>query len=118
LKHVYIDISWSEVAKYIVATPEGVRETADLINRFPDRFLFGTDEVAPATVEPQMNVYAMYDPLWKLLTKEASHLVRMGNYERLFNQGRQKVRAWEKANLNKPRVQPPPTPASGVGGGY
>jgi hypothetical protein len=60
----------------------------------------------------------MYDPLWKLLTKEASHLVRMGNYERLFNQGRQKVRAWEKANLNKPHVQPAPTPASGVGGKY
>ena len=45
--HVYFDISWDEVAKYIVATPESTRITADLINRYPDRFLFGTDEVAP-----------------------------------------------------------------------
>jgi predicted TIM-barrel fold metal-dependent hydrolase len=46
--HVYFDISWAEVAKYITATPEAARITADLLNRYPDRLLFGTDEVAPA----------------------------------------------------------------------
>ena len=46
--HVYIDISWDEVAKYIVATPEAIAaRRRTLINRYPDRFLFGTDEVAP-----------------------------------------------------------------------
>jgi hypothetical protein len=44
--HVYFDISWKEVAKYLVATPESTRIAADLINRYPDRFLCGTDEVA------------------------------------------------------------------------
>ena len=29
------------------ATPEAIQAAADLINRHPDRFLFGTDEVAP-----------------------------------------------------------------------
>ena len=48
LTHVHFDISWDEVAKYIVATPESARNTADIVNRYPDRFLFGTDEVAPA----------------------------------------------------------------------
>ena len=33
----------------LVASPESVRIAAALINRFPDRFLFGTDAVAPAT---------------------------------------------------------------------
>ena len=47
LNHVYIDLSWDETAKYIVASPETIAATADLINRHPDRFLFGTDEVAP-----------------------------------------------------------------------
>jgi hypothetical protein len=118
LKHIYIDISWTEVAKYIVATPEGLKNTADLINKFPDRFLFGTDEVAPASIESQKKVYDMYAPLWNLLTPETKNLVLTGNYERLFDQGRKNVRAWEAANLNKPRIQPERTPVSGTGDKY
>jgi hypothetical protein len=51
LGHVYFDISWDEVAKYAVATPESTKTVADLINRDPNRFLFGTDEVAPPNQE-------------------------------------------------------------------
>ena len=47
LPNLYIDISWDEVAKYLVATPETTQAAADLINGHPDRFLFGTDEMAP-----------------------------------------------------------------------
>jgi predicted TIM-barrel fold metal-dependent hydrolase len=96
--NVYFDISWDEVAKYIVATPESTRIAADLINRYPDRFLFGTDEVAPKTQESYMKVYYEYDPLWRLLSKDASEKVRKGNYERLFDAARPKVRAWEAAH--------------------
>jgi hypothetical protein len=99
MKNVYFDISWDEVAKYIVFSPEGIRISTDLINRYPDRFLFGTDEVAPATQEKYLKVYFQYDPLWKALTPEGSAKVRKGNYERLFDEGRGKVRAWEAANV-------------------
>ena len=99
--HVYIDISWDEVAKYIVATPEATRRVADMINRNPDRILFGTDVVAPSKLESMTAVYHMYDPLWKLLSQDASYKVRIGNYERLFDQARIKVRAWEKANIKE-----------------
>jgi predicted TIM-barrel fold metal-dependent hydrolase len=95
--NVYFDISWDEVAKYIVATPESLRISADLINRFPDRFLFGTDEVAPANQQQYLRVYYQYDPLWKALKPDASEKVRRGNYERLFDAARLKVRAWEKS---------------------
>jgi hypothetical protein len=98
LRHVSIDISWSEVAKYITATPETVAAMAALINKYPDRFLFGTDEVAPASLDPLIRVYDTYSPLWSALTPEASEKVRKGNYERLFDEGRRRVRAWEKAN--------------------
>lgn len=101
LNHVYFDISWDEVAKYAVATPEATTRIADLINRFPDRFLFGTDVVAPKNVEAMTKVYHIYDPLWKLLTPDASYKVRIGNYERLFDQARINVRAWEKTNLKE-----------------
>jgi hypothetical protein len=101
--HVYFDISWDEVAKYIVSSPQATRITADLINRYPDRFLFGTDEVAPTNQEQYLKIYGLYGPLWKLLTRNASEMVRKGNYERLFDAARTKVRAWERSNLSAPQ---------------
>jgi hypothetical protein len=99
LAHVSIDISWDEVAKYVVATPASVAATAHLINRHPDRFLFGTDEVAPRTQVAYLKVYDLYAPLFAKLTPEASEKLRKGNYERLFDEARRRVRAWEKANV-------------------
>jgi len=99
--NVYLDISWDEVAKYFVSSPEATEAAADLINRYPDRFLFGTDEVAPANQEKYLKVYYQYDPLWKLLTPEAQEKVRKGNYERIFDEARRRVRSWEAANVNK-----------------
>ncbi len=114
-KHVNIDISWDEVAKYIVASPEATKATADLINKFPDRFLFGTDEVAPPDQKKYLKVYDMYAPLLALLTPEAKQKLLKGNYERIFNEARIKVRAWEKAHANESEAVPAPTPSSGIG---
>jgi predicted TIM-barrel fold metal-dependent hydrolase len=98
LSHVYIDISWDEVAKYIVATPETTQAVADVINKHPDRFLFGSDEVAPTEQAKYLKVYDMYAPLFAKLTPETSEKLRKGNYERLFDEARRRVRAWEQAN--------------------
>jgi predicted TIM-barrel fold metal-dependent hydrolase len=100
LKNLYVDISWDEVAKYVVASPESIAATADLINRYPDRFLFGTDEVAPADQTKYLKVYDMYAPLFAKLSPETSEKLRKGNYERLFDEARRRVRAWEKANVH------------------
>lgn len=97
--NVYFDISWDEVAKYLMSSPESIKISADLINRYPDRFLFGTDEVAPDSQEKYLRVYEQYGPLWKLLNKEASEKVRKGNYARLFDEARGRVRSWESAHL-------------------
>jgi predicted TIM-barrel fold metal-dependent hydrolase len=99
LAHVYVDLSWDEVAKYVVATPEAVTTVATLIGRHPDRFLFGTDEVAPSDAARYMKVYEMYAPLWAALAPDAREKVLKGNYERLFDAARVRVRAWEKANV-------------------
>jgi hypothetical protein len=101
--HVYLDISWDEVAKYLVSTPETTRIAADLIDRYADRFLFGTDEVAPATQEKYLKIYYQYGPLWDLLSKDARQKVLKGNYERIFDQARLRVRAWEKTHLGNAR---------------
>jgi len=99
LSHVYYDISWDEVAKYAIATPQSVRRTVAAFNSHPDRFLFGTDNVAPADQAAQLRVFHLWDPIWSQLTPEASLKIRKGNYERIFDAARARVRAWEKANV-------------------
>jgi predicted TIM-barrel fold metal-dependent hydrolase len=94
----YIDISWDEMAKYVVATPETIAAVADAINKYPDRWLFGTDEVGPTDQAKYLKTYDIYAPLLAKLTPEARQKVLKGNYERLFDQARRKVRAWEKAH--------------------
>jgi len=99
LAHVSFDISWDEVAKYAVATPESITRVAGILNRYPNRFLFGTDTVAPAGPAPYYAVFDIWTPVWRLLTPEASFKVRKGNYERIFDEGRRRVRAWEAAHV-------------------
>jgi hypothetical protein len=71
----------------------------EAFNSHPDRFLFGTDNVAPADQATQLRVYHLWDPVWAQLTPEASLKIRKGNYERIFDAARTRVRAWEKANV-------------------
>ena len=98
LAHVSFDISWDEVAKYAVASPQSIARVAAMLNRYPDRFLFGTDTVAPAGPQPYYAVFDLWAPIWRLLTPDASLKVRKGNYQRLFDEGRRRVRAWEATN--------------------
>jgi predicted TIM-barrel fold metal-dependent hydrolase len=72
---------------------------ASVLNRFPDRFLFGTDTVAPADPKAYYGIYELYAPLWRLLTPEARRKILKSNYERLFDEGRRRVREWERANV-------------------
>jgi predicted TIM-barrel fold metal-dependent hydrolase len=95
MKHVMFDVSWTEVAKYVVASSDSLKITADLVNRFPDRFLFGTDSLAPKDKEDYLKTYRSYEPLWPLLTKEASLKIRKTNYERVFGEAARRVRSWE-----------------------
>ena len=96
--HVNFDISWDEVAKYAVSSPQTSARTAALLNKYPDRFLFGTDTVAPAGPAPYYAVFDMWAPVFRLLTPEASLKVRKGNYQRIFDEGRRRVRNWESTH--------------------
>ena len=100
LQHVCFDISWDETAKYLVKTPKTTKVTAGVINRFPDRFLFGTDTVAPSSQQQYMEPYKIYSDLFAELTPKAKMMLLKGNYERIFDEARQRVRAWEKANVH------------------
>ncbi len=98
LQHVYFDISWDEVAKYVVATTQATKLTAALLEKYPDRFLMGSDNVALTDPKASFAVFEQYRPLWNSLTPETSRKVRKENFARLFDAAATKVRAWEKAN--------------------
>ena len=69
-----------------VATPETIAAWRGMLNRHPDRFLFGTDEVAPQDRRLLQGLRHVRAAL-RELTPEASQKVRKGNYERLFDEG-------------------------------
>jgi hypothetical protein len=96
--HVHFDLSWDEVAKYVVSSPQALAKTVDVVHRHAERFLYGSDEVAPVEQAAYLRVFELYAPLWKALSPEASEKVRQGNYARLFDAARSKVRAWERAH--------------------
>lgn len=97
--HVALDISWDEVARYIVGDDASAAAWATLIGRHPTRFLFGTDAVAPANWEGYVANYTVYDPLWERLDPDVrAHVVRL-NYERIFDAAIPRVRAWEQSQL-------------------
>ncbi|HEY7236779.1 MAG TPA: amidohydrolase family protein [Gemmatimonadaceae bacterium] len=97
--NLYFDISWEEVAKYIVASDTSIALTAALVERFPDRFLFGTDVVAPTDPQMYYRVFDIYKPFLDRLTPAARAKLLRGNYERLFGASRKRVRAWEAAHV-------------------
>jgi len=74
----------------------------------------GTDEVAPPDQASYLKIMTMYQPLFDKLTPDAKQKLLKGNYARLFDAAKAKVRNWEKQHANEPIVPPSPTPASGV----
>jgi predicted TIM-barrel fold metal-dependent hydrolase len=109
--HIYLDISWDEVAKYATASKENVKRVAGIINRHPHRFLYGTDCVAPRSLATLTDAFHKYDPVWQLLTPEASRMVRLENHDRLFDEAKKNTRAWEKANIASRAVREAETTA-------
>jgi len=104
LPNLYVDISWDETAKYLVANADVTSRTAELISRHRDRFLFGTDAAAPPDQPTYLKTYRAYQPLWNILDGETCRKVRSSNFARIFDQARSKVRAWENAHVDDSRL--------------
>ncbi len=100
--NLYCDLSWDEMAKYVVRDETTLAEWQALIERHPSRFLFGTDSVAPANRDSYLKTWHDYGPLWDRLTAATREALSVGNYERIFNEANRRVRAWEAQQRSEP----------------
>ena len=98
--HVMLDISWDEVARYVVRDAGTVAAWAALIEKHPTRFLFGTDSVSPSNWESYARTHKVYQPLWERLGADMRARVERHNYERVFDAAVPRVRAWEQRQLS------------------
>ena len=99
LAHVNFDISWDEVAKYAVSSPRGQSPAWRRCSTgIPTASCSAPTRWPRPGPAPYFAVFDMWAPVWKQLNADASLKVRRGNYERIFDEGRRRVRAWEAAN--------------------
>ena len=97
--HVNFDLSWDEVAKYVMTNEETMGKWAELIAKHKSRFLFGTDSVAPENQSSYAKTFFDYDRLWSKLDAVSRRMVLIDNYERIFDEANRNVRAWEMSNF-------------------
>ena len=97
LNHLHFDLSWDVVAEQVVATPEMREAWVALVNGWPDRFVLGSDAVVSKDAGGYLGNLEAWRPLLDALDPEAGRQLRLGNYERLFDAARERVRAWEAA---------------------
>ena len=74
----------------------------------------GTDEMAPNDQASYLKILGMYKPLFDKLTPEAKQKLMKGNYERLFDAARKKVREWERIHATDTGKTPVPAQSSGI----
>lgn len=102
-RHVYIDLSWGTViASHVVDTPEHLKQTADLIRKYPDRFLYGSDQGATSDWKLVKKSYDAWDPLWNEIGPELARKVTRENYDRLFDRSKNSMRTWEREHSAQP----------------
>lgn len=100
MKHVHIDLSWSVVAERLTQSSEIQVEWVSLIKDHPERFLFGSDALAPANRDAWNKTYASYNGLLMSLPDAVRLQLLHGNYQRLFVDARKRVRSYEKFFLS------------------
>jgi hypothetical protein len=95
MKHVHIDLSWSVVAERLTQSPETQAAWVSLITDHPERFLFGSDALAPADRDAWNKTYASYNGLLMSLPDAVRSQLLRGNYRRVFVDARKRVRSYE-----------------------
>jgi hypothetical protein len=89
------------VAPYLIDSPTHLKMTADLIRRYPDRFIYGSDQGATADWNAVKRSYEVWYPLWVELGPALTRQVTKENYMRVFDESRKNMRNWERTHPDK-----------------
>lgn len=94
--HVYVDISWGPVvAHWVMDTPEHRKKTIELVKKYPERFVYGSDQGQTTNWEGVYKNYTAWNDLWEALTPEQLKMVTQDNYVKLITKSEKNIRAWE-----------------------
>ncbi|MCI3208105.1 MULTISPECIES: amidohydrolase family protein [Pandoraea] len=96
--NVFIDISWSEVAKQI-NNPETKAAWVEFLEKNSTRICFGSDTLAPASTEKWNETKKMYTEVLGQLSPQARENILNHTYENVISGSRAKVRDFEEKVL-------------------
>jgi hypothetical protein len=98
-------------------TSDTLADWVRFVIRYQDRVLWGSDSViytrnkidaadqivqgGPMSVEDYRAVSKITEPLWQAVGPDVARKVKGNNHIRVFDDARQKVRAWESANAGQ-----------------
>ena len=99
--NLYLDISWSEVAKQVTRDPQALDQWATFLEENSSRVCFGSDTLAPVNIGKWEETKQLYAPLFAKISKEAKDDILNHTYENVFVGSRAKVRWFEENVLTK-----------------
>ncbi len=97
-QNLFLDISWDKVAEQFFENQHLSSQWREFFKDYSKRIVFGSDEVAPSSSK-YGKVLRLYQGVWRELPEEVVKDITYGNYKRLFDEARSKVRLWERKNL-------------------
>lgn len=101
--NLYLDISWSEVAKQLTK-PEHEAQWVAFLEKNSHRVCFGSDTLAPVDSDQWGATKEMYADLFAKLSPEAKENILNHTYENVFVASRDQVRRFEQ-NVLTPEFQ-------------
>jgi hypothetical protein len=101
--NVKVDIAWDEVAKYIVKNSQTIHDWSTIVCKYPDRFLYGSDLIAPRDAR-YVKTFNHYKPLLDELPQEVAHAVLYGNAQRIFEEAKKRVNQWAENYIPGPGI--------------
>jgi hypothetical protein len=104
LEHVFVDLSWDELAAHINKNPDTQQAWANLINTYPGRFLFGTDGLVPKDAAAYGKTRRDLQTLVSLLNPGVYEMVFHKNFKALVERSKMNRDSWERAGC--PILQP------------
>ena len=97
---LFVDISWDVVAEQFFSQRRLRPEWRKFLVKHAKQIIFGTDVVAPSPAK-YAKALQLYQQLWQQLPQDTVSAIAYGNYKKLFDQARRKVRLWEKIAQGK-----------------